>query len=401
MLFIVFGSISLSELALRQNSAGGVSAYYAEYIHPALAAAIGFFQTFIYLPAIIAIVSWVANIYTWMLIGKEASLEQQLFTTIAYTILLVMINIYTRNIGGHLQNLSSIIKLIPLLLVAVIGIFWTKDFPAIPPEVTVVPVRDVGWSWLSALVPLAFSYEGWVIVVNLAPEIKNPEKNLVRALILGPIIILLTYLLFFYGMNQILGPSFIMSTGDGAVQYAINMIFGEKIGKLLLVIVIISVLGVANGMFIAGIRMPQALASKKWIHSPKIAKLNPKYQLSTASAYSFLAAVIFWLGVHYLFTKYHVLANSDISEVPVVFNNICLVALYIIVIKLYKKGEIKNVFTGLISPILAILATATLFIGSFLTAPVYVTIAMLCCVFFCYVGYYLYKKSNAQPQSND
>ena len=336
---IVFGSISLSELALRQTSSGGVSAYYAEHIHIALAASIGFFQTFIYLPAIIAIVSWVANIYTWMLLGIPATLEYQFCLAITYAILLVLINIYTRNIGGHLQNLSSIIKLIPLLLIAVIGIFWTKDFPTIPQDVVIVPVHDVGWSWLSALVPLAFSYEGWFIVVNLAPEIKNPQKNLVRALVLGPFIILLTYVLFFYGMNQILGPSFIMSTGDGAIQYAINLIFGEKISKLLLVVVIISVLGVANGMFISGIRMPQALASKKWINAPKIAQLNPKYQLSTASAYSFLAAVIFWISVHYSFTKYHLLENSDISEVPVVFNNICLIALYIVVIKLYKKGR--------------------------------------------------------------
>ncbi|MBW1571115.1 amino acid permease, partial [Streptococcus sp. SPC0] len=107
-------------------------------------------------------------------------------------------------------------------------------------------------------VPLYFAYDGWTIFVNIAPEVKNPKKNLPLAFVIGPALILLSYLAFFYGLTQILGASFIMTTGNDAINYAANIIFGPSVGRLLSFIVILSVLGVANGLLLGTMRLPQA-----------------------------------------------------------------------------------------------------------------------------------------------
>ena len=54
---IVFGSLSISELAVRHSEAGGIFYYYAHYIHPGLATALGLFTSYVYMPTVIAVIT--------------------------------------------------------------------------------------------------------------------------------------------------------------------------------------------------------------------------------------------------------------------------------------------------------------------------------------------------------
>ena len=99
------------------------------------------------------------------------------------------------------------------------------------------------------------------MVASIAPEIKNPKKNLARAFIFGPMVILALYLLFFYGLNRILGADYILMVGNDAVVHATELLYGKLISKVLLLVIIIAVLGVSNGMLLGTMRLPQAFAS--------------------------------------------------------------------------------------------------------------------------------------------
>ncbi|MFK8242293.1 MULTISPECIES: APC family permease [unclassified Facklamia] len=390
---IIFGSLSLSELAQRTTSSGGISSYYEEFISPGIAAAIGFFQAFVYLPTVIVVVAWVAAIYTWMYMGITSTLEMQIILAAIYIILFIALNYYSRRFGGYYQSLSTIIKVIPLLIIAIIGIFWNKDLPEIPTGITVIQPKNVGFGWLAALVPLAFSYDGWTAVISIAPEIRDPKRNLAKALIMGPLFILLTYLLFFFGLNKILGASFIMSVGDDAIHYALRMLFGSKIGNFILLIIIISVLGVVNGMLLALIRLPQAFAQRKWLNSKRLATVHPKYQVSTASTLLILIVALGWLAIHYIVQKFDLLYGRDVSEIAIVFNNLAFAVLYFKVIQLYRRQTITQRFTGLISPIFAILGSLSILIGSLTTAPMYVLLFQCFCLCICFIGYWLYHQN--------
>ncbi|MCP1640035.1 APA family basic amino acid/polyamine antiporter [Streptococcus gallinaceus] len=389
---IVFGSLSISELALRSAASGGIFSYYERYIHPGLAASLGMFTAYVYLPTVIAVVTWVGANYT---LGQGASLEAQILLALFYLFVLTVINIFGRVVAGYFQSLSTMVKIIPLVLIALIGLFWAGKGPSLPGDVDLVAPRNVGWGWLSGLVPLYFAYDGWTVVASIAPEVKSPKKNLPRALIAGPLIILVLYLLFFYGLNRILGPEFIMSTGNAAVGYAVSYLFGSAIGRALMVIVIISVLGVSNGMMLGTMRLPQAFASRGWIRSEGFARIHPKYQVSVAASLSVGLVTMLWLGVHYLVMRYNLLPGSDISEITIVFNNTSFIFLYSTVLGLYRKGEVKRKLTGLFSPVLAIVGSLILLVGSLMTNFVAVLCFMLFCLVFCLVAYAVYLKNQS------
>jgi APA family basic amino acid/polyamine antiporter len=386
---IVFGSLSISELAIRHSEAGGIFYYYAHYIHPGLATALGIFTAYVYLPTVVAVVTWVAAIFT---LGTQSSLEAQVLLAALYLFVLTVLNIFSKWLAGYFQSLSTLIKVIPLIAIALVGLFWQGDFPQAP---AITPVA-VGWGWLSGLVPLYFAYDGWTVVASIAPEIKNPKKNLARAFIFGPMAILALYLLFFYGLNRILGPDYILMAGNDAVVHATELIYGKTISKILLLVIIIAVLGVSNGMLLGTMRLPQAFAQLGWIKNPKFAKLNLKYQLSIPASLSVVAVAYIWLAVHYLVSKFNLLPGSDISEIAIVFNNLSFVFLYIIVLRLYRKGIIKNKLTGLIAPLLAILSALILLLGGLLTNFKTVTFFLLFCLLFCLAAFAYYQKNQRE-----
>ena len=365
---IIFGSLSLSEFAKLETTSGGVAAYFERFASPALATGFGWFQTFVLMPSVSAIIAWASALYTDDLLGLHLSFTQQILLGAGYILLLSAINILSRRLGGVLQSLSTLIKMVPLFAIAIIGLFWGKAAPAIPAGVTEVLPHDVGFGWLSALVPLAFTYEGWNYVVTISPELKNPKRDLIRALILGPAIILITYLLFFYGMIRILGASFIMSTGNKAITYAITTVFGDKAGNLILVVVVISMLGVLNGLLLAGFRMPQALAEKGMLNPPSLATLHPKYQLNLTSCFTFVGVSLAWLALHYVLTSSGIFQNIDISEVAIVFNYICYIVLYSMVLRLYRQGIAKNRFTAFIAPCIGIAGSVLVIVGSLISS---------------------------------
>lgn len=388
---IVFGALSLSELATRNDGDGGIFSYYATYLHPGLAASLGLFAAYVYLPALNAVVVWVAARFT---LGANSTLENQILLSVLYFVLLAAMNIYSRVLAGRFQSLSTILKIIPLLAIALVGLFWGKAVPEIPQGMTAIEPRNVGWGWLSGLMPLYFAYDGWTVVASIAPELKDPRKNLSKAFIVGPLVILSLYLIFFYGLSKILGPTYIMTTGNDAVIHATEMIYGKSISNLLLIIIIIAVLGVANGLTLSNMRLPQAFAARGWIKNQAFAEVDRRYQMSVPASYSTAIMTILWLGVHYLATKFNLLPGSDISEVAIVFNNMSFILLYMAVLGLYRKGEITNKLTGLFSPIFATLSIIVLFIGSLLTNFVMAASFMIFCLLFCIASYAFYRKFN-------
>lgn len=392
-LSVTFGSLSLSELAQRNTESGGLSSYFEHYIDPGLAASLGLFAAYLYYPTVIAVVAWVAALYTFVLLEMSVSFGTQVLLAALYVVLLGGINIFSRVLGGYLQTLSTSIKIIPLLVVGCVGLLWAKGQPEIPAQFETILPSSVGWGWMAGLVPMAFAFDGWTAVAGIAPEIKNPKKNLPRAFIIGPLVILSLYLLFFYGMNRILGPSFILSTGNEAVTYVGAQLFGPWVGKLLVVIVIISVLGVVNGMLLATMRLPQAFAARGWIRSEKMAKIDLKYQLSIPAALSVTGVVLFYLLAHFIVQSSNLLPGTDISEITIVFNNFSINILHLAVLGLYAKGEIKNKLTGLVAPIVAILGSTMIVIGSFSNNWLMVGFFQLFCLAFCLVGYIIYLKN--------
>lgn len=393
---IIFGSLTLIEFSIRTKKNGGFVGYYEDFISKNVASGFGWFQTFVYYPSITAVVSWVASLYVFTLLGIQASLELQIILGFILMTILYVLNIISVRIGGHFQNISTVIKLIPLIGFAIIGFFWAAPNPAIPTGIEVIKKSSVGLRWVAALTPIAYSYDGWTIATSITNEVKNPKRNMSLALVIGPLTVLSVYLLYFLGLSNMLGAEYLMSTGNDAVNMAGELIFGSNGSKIILIFVIIAVLGVVNGITLGSLRMPQALASKKMIpNSDKIAMIQPKIGLSLGSCFISYSISAIWLVFHYFTQKSGILKGSDVSEISIVFSYTCYIVLYIKVIKMWKDKTIGSFFKGIICPVFAILGSLIILIGGIVTNPFYVILFMLISFLVCIIGYIYYKKVNS------
>lgn len=358
---IIFGSLTIGELASRSNESGGLIAYAEQYYNKSIACAFGWFQTFLYFPTLIAVVSWVAGIYICLLFGINGTLETQILIGLAIMVLAFIVNTMSAKYGGYFQNASTVIKIIPLVLIAILGVIFGDSNSISLEHVTSMQST----TWIAAIAPIAFSFDGWVVSTSIGHEIKDSKKNLPRALIIAPIFILAIYLLYFVGISIYVGPEQIMALGDAHVDLAANNLFGPWGAKLVLIFVIISIMGTINGIILGMIRLPHSLALRNMFpKSKKIIKINEKLLMPVNSAIVAFIISFVWFIVHYLTTKFELLPNSDISEISIAMGYTLYILLYVKVIQLGNKGEITGVWNSKINPVLAIIGSLIILFGS-------------------------------------
>lgn len=389
---IIFGSITLTELASRTEKTGGVVAYFEEFISSKAASAFGWFQLFIYFPTIIVVVSWVSGIYTCMLLGLPNTLDMQVLLGTVYLCFFFLLNYLSLKSGGYFQNIATIMKLIPLIGIAIVGIFWRDPAPVVPAALA-VPLTDVGWGWLAALAPMAFSYDGWIIATSITHEVKNPKRTMPLALTIGPLLVLAIYLTYFTGLVSIVGPEYILATGDATITTVGIALLGPYGGSIILFFVLVAILGVVNGVTLGILRLPQALAEKNMLpNSDMIKKVDTQSKLSPASAKFAFAVSIFWMAAHYFTQKSGILAGGDISEIAIVFSYVSYVILYLKVIRMKNEGTITSPFFGWVAPVFGIMGSAIILIGGIISNPTYVPIFIVICLAVCFLGYKYYEK---------
>ncbi len=373
---IIFGSLSMSELASRTDKEGGLLTYGEEFISQKVGIAFGWFQTFIYYPTITVVVSWVIGVYTCMLFNLGDSLELQMGIGFVSFIVIVLYNIYVPHLGRIFQTGTTAIKLIPLILLGIFGMLFGDPVAGLASMST---QQVTTFAFLSALGPIAYSYDGWICATSIAGEVKDSKKTLPRALTIAPIFIMIVYVAYFVGITSYIGAENVMALGDSHVFQAASQLFGPFFSQLITVFVVISVIGTVNGLCIGFMRMPYALAMRGDFipFASSIRKVDERYNIPVNSAFMALVIGIVWFAIHYLFTKNNFLVNSDVSEIAIAMSYLLYIFLYYRVFKLFLKKEITSVFKGVVFPILATLGSCIIISGG-LQNPYFIYYALFC-----------------------
>ncbi len=358
---IIFGSLTISELATRSTKTGGIIAYAEDTCNNYIACAFGWFHTFLYYPTLICVVSWVIGIYSSLLFGIEATLITQVLIGFVIMCILFICNILSAKLGGYFQNLATVIKLLPLLIIGIAGIVAGDPTHITPSQAPVV--ESAGW--IAAITPIAFAFDGWIIATSLGHEIKDAKKNLKIALIFAPLFILAIYLLYFVGISMYVGPETVMSMGDAHVDAAALKLLGPLGSKVILIFVIISVMGTVNGLIMGLLRLPYSLSLRGMFpRSEQISKTREGLSFSLSGALVAFILCVFWMFIHYFTQKYNILQNSDVSEIAITINYVLYIILYLKVFQMGQKGEIQGFWRGKMNPILAICGSLMILIGS-------------------------------------
>ncbi len=361
---IVFGCLTISQLAVLTDKPGGLIAYTEEFVGIGPSCAFGWFQTFLYLPTLAAIVAWVSGNYICMLFGINGTLEITVLIGIGSLIVLFIVNTLSARLGGYFQNAAMIIKMLPLLIIAVAGLLFGNPGAVTSESMETFRSSAMNSTWIAAFAPIAFSFDGWIVSTSICHEIKNSKRNLPLALTISPLVILVLYLAYFIGITSYIGPQTIMEKGNESTFIAATNLFGDFGAKIILIFVIISVLGTVNGLVLGFIRMPYSLALRNMMPGSNwLKKEDETTQMPINSAIFAFILSLFWMGVHYLTQKLKM--NGDISEIAIGVSYLNYIILYGAVMRLAKKGTIKGPWKGYVIPVLAMIGSLVILAGSF------------------------------------
>ena len=162
-------------------------------------------------------------------------------------------------------------KVVALLLFAAVGFLVTRASTSTAFAAN-SPVQAT--SLLLALVPVMFSYSGWNAAVYVAEEIRQPVKNVPRALLIGTVGTVALYLalnaLYLHVVPQ---EQFGATVGEVAAE----RLFGSAAGVLFAVVAVVILLSSLSAMTTAGPRVYFAMA-RDGAFVPAAARVHPRFR---------------------------------------------------------------------------------------------------------------------------
>ncbi len=324
-----------SKIATRIEKVNGLVDYFEEAYGEKAGYMVGWFMTFIYYPTLVAVLAWVSANYSVGLMGMKDMLWPLSFV---YLTGFFLLNYYSPVLAGKWQVSSTVIKLIPLGLVAVVGGFaglssgqTMQNFMQTASEIS-----GSGGGLAVATLSTAFAYEGWIIATVINAELKDAKTTLPRALVVGTIAVMTIYMLYYLGISGVLTNDQVLAEGDAAPVRVIEMIFGNVGGTLLTVFVIISCLGTLNGLIMGSARGMFSIASRDLGPKASLFKqVNPVTNSTSWSAIIGYFLSCFWLVVWY--GNFHGWWGQfmDVSELPIAFLYVIYISIYIWVMKTF------------------------------------------------------------------
>jgi APA family basic amino acid/polyamine antiporter len=240
----------------------------------------------------------------------------------AIVVIAAMSWVHVRGVGpGRIvSNLLASLKVSALVLFVVFGVsLGVGSTTHFAPQLT-VPAS----SWLLALVPVMFTYSGWNAAAYVAEEIRNPARNVPRALALGTGAVITIYI----ALNAVYVYVFPLETLAGlrgsVLDRVADRLLGAAAGDVMGIVAIISLTASISAMVFAGPRVYYAMA-RDGLFFPRAARVHPRYRTPAVS----IVAQATWSAVLVLSAKADALVNYTGFAV-VLFAGIAGVALFVL-----------------------------------------------------------------------
>ena len=336
--------LTIAEIGAQMPYTGGLYVYVENLYGRICGFLAGWMQVIVYGPAIIASVAGFMSIMITNLFGIDAKwrIPVALITIIA----IGLMNFLENNVAAAFSVITTIGKMIPIAAIIIFGLFWGHQ-DALGQTVSEVN-RSTGGFGVAVLATL-FGYDGWILIANLGGEMKNPQKLLPKAIILGISSVLVIYTLITIGIFRFIPANMIHSLGENTTSYLATKAFGEIGGKLLSIGIIISMMGTLNGKIITFPRIVYAMARRGDLpFSRLLSYVTPKGKSPIiATVFIIILATIMML----FFDPDHL---SDLC----VFTIYCFYLMTLFGIFILRKKNNKRPFSTPLYPLVPIVAIA-------------------------------------------
>ena len=321
-LLMIVCSAQFAVMATKYEKVSGVVDYAEAACGKSYGYYLAWFMVNVYYPGMTSVLAWVSAryfgvLFGWSMVGPEVLALSGCFLVASYTM-----NALSPKLAGKFQVSATVIKLIPIFLMAVVGTVvglangtLTRNFTTVVSEA----VGGTGGGLFAAVVATVFAYEGWIVATSINAELKNPKKNLPLALVIGAFIVVVAYILYYIGVAG--GASNAVLMAEGAPT-AFSNIFGSVGGTLLNICIVVSCLGTLNGLMVGATRGMYAIAARGEGPAPKtFAQVDKATNMPSNSAIWGLFVCALWLVYFYganLTSGWFGIFNFDSSELPIV-----------------------------------------------------------------------------------
>lgn len=257
------GALSYAELAAAFPRSGGEYNFLSQVYHPAVGFMSGFVSATVGFAAPIALAAMAFGRY----LAAAFPIVSPLAASLGIVIILAAIHSYTVRASGNFQIIITFFKV--ALIVSFIGLgLWKGDWtsPIFVPHADDTS-RLLSSSFAIALMYVLYAYSGWNAAAYIIGEVREPQRTVPRALLLGTLLVMVLYValnavfLIAAPMTAYVGPN---TAGEivGKVEVgeiAASHLLGESGGRIMSTLISIGLISVLSAMTWAGPRVAQII----------------------------------------------------------------------------------------------------------------------------------------------
>jgi basic amino acid/polyamine antiporter, APA family len=273
----LIGAFVYAELAARLPEAGGQYAYLREAYHPLLAFLYGWVLLLVIQTGGMAAVAVTFAKYLQVLVRVPFS--DTWIAAIALAVLAI-INCFGVRAGSTVQSALMVLKILAIAALVIAGAWYaspaaheTLTRPVLDRPVSLDLVTAIG----AALTPVLFAYGGWQTANFVAAEIREPARNLPRALILGVVGVIALYLGVNFVYVRVLTPAGLAATSTPATD-VMQRAFGATGERFIALGITISTLGFLSQCVLTAPRVYFAMA-KDGLFFRSVAWVDPRHHV--------------------------------------------------------------------------------------------------------------------------
>ncbi len=284
-LVAIFGGFVYAELGARRPLAGGTYVYLRDAFGPLYGFLYGWALFLIIATGAIAAVAMTGASYLATLLSFDPEATRPI--AIALIVLLTVLNVLGVRIGATTGNVLTLLKLgaIGVLVTAALVLAPSNPVPA-PAVVLLPPVVPQGGVAIvlamgAALVPVLFSFGGWQQTNAVAEELIDPARTLPKALFLGVMVVVVTYLLVNVAYLRALGAAGLAASTAPAADTM--FVYLGATGRALITFgIVTSTVGFLSMVILMSARVYQAMAADGLFFT-SMATLHPRTRTPVAA----------------------------------------------------------------------------------------------------------------------
>jgi APA family basic amino acid/polyamine antiporter len=277
----LFGAFVFAELSTVLPRVGGQYAFFREAFHPLVAFLHGWSLLLIIQSAATAAVAVALSQYSARLVDLPPGSGKAL----AVAMMLGLAGFHALGIkpGAVLINVITFGKTLALALLIAGAFLLTRSSglvfePATPPGLSGLPLLSV---FFAGLVPAMFAYGGWQNLNFVAEEVREPERNLPRAILIGMACVIAVYVGANVAYVHTLGAAGLAATQTPAADLAEHLL-GETGARALSLLIVVSTFGFLNLALLSAPRVYYAMAADG-LFFRSLARLSPRFHAPTAA----------------------------------------------------------------------------------------------------------------------